>query len=155
MKKLRWIFMGLLLVSTFVFSENNQSVSDINITTELEVVSKLSEFMGATLTGFTGQVETLITLLGIIITLFISFASFGTYIKIKKLSDSISENRETIQKYKEDIDKEFSIYKKDILDDIKESREMSRKYKEFMNKEFNEYKNYIKVEIKEEVLFMV
>jgi len=142
MKKLRWVFVGLLLVSTFVFSENNQSVSDTNVGSilvdtipsvtqnaietqstldkKLEVINNLGDFISGILASYTGEIGNLIFMLSIIITVIISFLSFATYLKTKSLSDSIRENTEAIQKYKEVINKEFSEYKKEMKDEIVE-----------------------------------
>ena len=115
MKKLRWVFMGLLLVSTFVFSENNQSVSDTNTTIQLEVVSKLSEFMGTALTGFTGQIENLLVFFMAMVTI----GSLLGYYKIDKLSDNIQRNRELIGEKFEDYEREMKIeIKEEVMQQV-------------------------------------
>jgi len=114
MKKLRWVFMGLFLLSTFVFSESNQSISN-NAMIELEVVSKLSEFMGTALTGFTGQISNLLIFFMAILTII----SVLGYFKMNKLSTSIQGNRELIGEKFEDYKREMKIeIKEEVMQQV-------------------------------------
>jgi hypothetical protein len=99
----------------------NASSSQSTVTQiELGVVSKLNEFMGASLTGFTNQITNLLMIFGAMVTLL----SLLGYLKLKSLSDNIENNRELIEKYKEDIDKKFSDYriemKQEIIEEVKQ-----------------------------------
>jgi len=134
MKIFKLILM-LLLISSIMYGDsksnrdnNKTDIININASSsqstvtqiELGVVSKLNEFMGASLTGFTNQITNLLMIFGAMVTLL----SLLGYLKLKSLSDNIENNRELIEKYKEDIDKKFSDYriemKQEIIEEVKQ-----------------------------------
>jgi len=121
--KILKLMLIILLTSSILYGDNNKtqvvsidtSSSKSTVTQiELGVVSKLNEFMGASLAGFTNQITNLLMIFGAMVTLL----SLLGYLKLKGLSDNIENNRELIEKYKEDIDTKFSDYKKEMKQEI-------------------------------------
>jgi hypothetical protein len=106
----------LLFINMMLSAENNVTVPfDTSLTEiQLKVVSQLSELFGQTMTGYTGQIENLLMIFGAMVTLL----SLLGYLKLKSLSDNIERNRELIEKYKEDINKNFSDYRKEMKQEI-------------------------------------
>jgi hypothetical protein len=116
----------LLLTNIMLYGENNVTVlSDATITeVQLTVISKLSEFFGQTIDGYTGQVENLLMIFGAMVTLFMAVMSIFGYLKIRGISDEIEKNRELIADYTTSIDKKFSEYriemKQEIVEEVKQ-----------------------------------
>ena len=106
MKKLRWVFMGLLLLSTFVFSEN----------TTVEVVEyKVINAVGSILEGFTGEISDLLMFFMAMVTI----GSVLGYFKMNKLSDDIQKNRELIGEKFEDYKREMKIeIKEEVMQQV-------------------------------------
>jgi hypothetical protein len=116
------IMLLLAFMTLLINGEDNRTettpivpiVSTTNV--ELEVVSKLSEFMGTSLNGFTNQILILLSVFGFMVTL----VSLLGYLKLKNLSDNIERNRELITEYKEYIDNKFTDYRKEMKQEIVE-----------------------------------
>jgi len=105
MKKLRWVFMGLLLLSTFVFS--------VNSTVEEEY--KVLNAVGTILEGFTGEISDLLMFFMAIVTI----SSVVGFFKMSKLSDSIQQNRELIGEKFEDYEREMKIeIKEEVMQQV-------------------------------------
>lgn len=114
--KLKILQLSLLLISTLHADTNTTQPSN----TELEVISKIGEIFSASMTGYTGQIESLLTTfsyIGSVLFLLITvFASF----KITSISRKIDSNRETIESLKSDMQQELNDIKKEIKDEIRE-----------------------------------
>jgi hypothetical protein len=85
---------------------------------ELTVISKLSEFFGAAITGYNGHIEHLLMIFGFMVTFFIAMISLFGYFKIRGISVEIEKNRELIADYTAGIDKKFSDYRKEMKQEI-------------------------------------
>ena len=99
MKKFQWVFMGLLLLSTFVFSENST----------VEVEYKVISAVGSILEGFTGEISSLLMFFMAMVTI----GSVLGYLKINMLTEDIQRNREL-------IGEKFENYKRDMKIEIEE-----------------------------------
>ena len=121
----------LLLFSTILWAyagtdvnDINQTVVDSTVNIELEVVSKLGEFMGVSMAGFSGQITNLLMLFGFMVTLFISGVSILGYAKLKGVSENIEKNRNLIFDFTSSIDHKFSDYrvemKQEIVEEVKQ-----------------------------------
>ena len=105
MKKFQWVFFGLLLCSTSVFSEN----------TTVEEEYKIISTVGSILEGFTGQISNLLIF-------FMAMFTIGSvlgYFKMNKLSSSIQGNRELIGEKFKDYERKMKIeIKEEVMQQI-------------------------------------
>jgi len=125
MKTIQLILM-LFFTNIILYAENNTTV-DINSSTteiQLKVVSQLSEFFGAAITGYNGHIEHLLMIFGAMVTFFIAIISLFGYFKIRGISEEIEKNRDLIADYTAGIDKKFSDYriemKQEIIEEVKQ-----------------------------------
>jgi len=105
MKKLRWVFMGLLVVSTFVFSANST----------VEVEYKAINAIGGILEGFTGEISDLLMFFMAMVTI----GSVLGYFKMNTLSNNIQRNRELIGEKFENYEREMKIeIKEEVMQQV-------------------------------------
>jgi len=105
MKKLRWVFVGLFVVSTFVFSANST----------VEVEYKAINAIGGILEGFTGEISALLMFFMAMVTI----GSVLGYFKMNTLSNNIQRNRELIGEKFEDYEREMKIeIKEEVMQQV-------------------------------------
>ena len=126
MKKIQWILIGLLLLSTFLFSENNQSVNIHNKTSVVQSVSKtltindlgnMGEFFSNIIHGAFEPMNYIITIGLSIFGLVIG----GLYFYFeKRMDENIREMNSLKKEFKETI-KEVQLAKKEeIREEVKQ-----------------------------------
>ena len=141
--------MFILTLVMFAHSDNNSSV---------EVISKLGEFIGSVLETYTSQIELLLIVFSLIVSLILAFVSIIGYSKSKSITSKVEENRNKIDEFQKETYIQFEKHKEELKEEIKEevlqqivyvSDEVSQKVEEHAYRKINKNINKLTDEILE------